>query len=243
MRLNHKFKLVPITESDEASNITSLKARMEEVLKEKNVSDNEKISIFADLLARLRNYNSELDSPPSFQIHTPPRSDIVPQLPVRSTRLDKIVKTVRGNDANEMVLDGRTIPGTNINDIINYALKRDGAHYPAGYEEFYNSTKHITGLQKPKTEPVIEVPTRQSPPPSTSNTRTSAPSPVVMRKPPGKVDSPKSTTLDKKYPHGLPDGIANSVKGTPRIRRPNTKLQFGDGRRKKRLNIRLWKDF
>ena len=284
MKLNHKFKLVPISETDEATNISDIKTRMESVLTSKHTSDNEKISLYADLLARLRNYNSELDIPPSFKIHTPERSDLVPQFSgKKKDKIDKISANVRANNSNEMVIDGRVIPNTNMEEILNYAFKKSDKPMPLGYEEFYTRSSNVGGLTppeipKPKKKKVPPIPKSAVRPPRkslavaaispsvaspTGNSRT-IPSPTVAspivtspavvspgtaksrsssrkRVPPVKL-SPSPSKQHAPEPSGNRKYDSMYIRNTPKVGRSRFRpIQSGSGRRKKRLNIRLWK--
>ena len=59
MKLNHKFKLVPIDE--ETKHVASLQEKMTKVATSKTLPDDEKVAIYEDLLARLKNYKESIN--------------------------------------------------------------------------------------------------------------------------------------------------------------------------------------
>lgn len=152
MKLNHKFQL----NDEEAQNISSLKTRMNNVLNDSVMGENEKAAIYQDLTARMRNYRSEIDVPVTMRLEQKPEeselSYMIGNTPVK-------FKGVQTNKLNEMVLNGRVYPGSNVVKVLNYLYGKTKT-IPGGYSDFMN---HLTSISDRRFDTRIAHPQNQTP--------------------------------------------------------------------------------
>ncbi|CAI4220863.1 unnamed protein product, partial [Auanema sp. JU1783] len=160
MKLNHKFRLVPVDE--ETLNLNNFEDELKDLRDNNKIPDYKKAELYEDLIARLRNYRESINTPPLVQVATPP-SFVVPdyKLPKSFSDLWSRLPEIRTSDKGELVINNTVTPNTNINQLLDYALNKT-SQKPNGYEvldHFLNSkgvnlSRIRARLLKPKTEQV-----------------------------------------------------------------------------------------
>lgn len=235
--MNHvqKFRLIPYASENVSSDpSTEIKTKMSEVLSDSEKTEDEKILYYHHLLRKLQNLASELTTVPRVEIVPTKRTDVVPVFSPPNRKkgmLEKIVQTVRADETGRMVLDGRLIEGTNLQEILSFGFHKGITPMPPGYREFYEYAKTFGKLSKPlevsESLPTI-VPTGLATP-----SQFIPPPPTVMTPTYVKVKTPVHTPVAMQTPRSrkTPRVILNSPKSnkTPKsarvlLKTPNTPL-------------------
>lgn len=89
MLYNHKFRLVPFAEQEQANNIAEMKTRMVDVLNSKDKNESEKVALYQDLLTRLNKYKEEINVIPTVNIANQPDVPTKPKATVKHNLLKK----------------------------------------------------------------------------------------------------------------------------------------------------------
>ena len=125
--------------------ITRLDEEMESILNRTNLSDSEKVTLYNQVLQRYLEYQERPKQEPSLSL--PPAKDIegevfmtVPKTLKRKAealiyRL-KNDPNINWNERGELIYQGHIVPGSNMTDLINDALRQRKTFEPRGWQDF-----------------------------------------------------------------------------------------------------------
>ena len=131
--------------------ISRLDQEMESILMRSDLSDSEKVTQYNQILQRYLEFQDrpkqELAPPP------PPAKDLesevfltVPKALKRKAEalIHRLKKdpTISWNERGELIYQGRIVPGTNMTDLINDALRPRKTFEPHGWQEFARALRH-----------------------------------------------------------------------------------------------------
>lgn len=154
MKLNHKFRLVPLAEDESA--VQKLEADMKSLLTNKSIPDYKKMAVYEGLLRQLQEYKQRLGSA-AVEIQST-KSDIIPPyaLPEHETRLWTDLPQMRSTSSGEIVLDGHVLQGSSFADNLDHAYGKRFDE-PYGYKELveYVAARGVSSPFKKKQPPGV----------------------------------------------------------------------------------------
>lgn len=221
MKLNHKQFLTP----DEAANVQSMRNRMTSLLDTKHMDQSEKAAKYRDLLTRLRNYYRDIDVPATVRVLPEPEPPLIPHYKVGKKAI--LFKEVTTNAANELVLSGERIPGSDYQDVYNYVYMQR-KNKPQGVEQFLTHLERVGDDRiASKIKDIANTPSTLRP---------------ELHAQALKMSGKKKEEEEEELADDYSTPMAPGNKRTPlAIQRKSTRLRQQRGTGEKRLYIKLWK--
>ena len=130
--------------------ISRLDEEMENILRRSDINDSEKITLYNQVLQRYLEYQErpKQDTPPT-PIAKDLKEEIFMTVPVNLKRKAEALLTRVQNDPNitwnergEFIYQGQIVPGSNMTDLINDALRQRKTFQPHGWRDFARALRH-----------------------------------------------------------------------------------------------------
>lgn len=154
MKLNHKFKLIPVDENE--ARLESLKEDVSKLMSNRKIQPFEKMALFEGLIQQLQRHKKELGEIKPIPTVQTPRTDLIPDYKLSTVEkgMWERMPGLRTNDKEEVVIDGQVIPGSNWKSILDYTKGKSKVE-PYGYRHVADvleryGFKHYTTPAKPK---------------------------------------------------------------------------------------------
>ena len=168
--------------------MNTLDTSMKQVLDQPDISQDEKVKQYNQLLQRYRTYDDKRSDPVPPPIPTQVdhwEKDIIDSVPMTMQRRAKLlvnrIKASDGlmswNERGELLRNGQPVPGTNIVDLVNDVVRRRKGFDPEGWTSFAEGLREINvpqdvvghpdrwawirGLHKPMHDSTLPQPTKK----------------------------------------------------------------------------------
>ena len=144
-----------IFEAPEKLKALSLDAKMQEVLNRQDLTDEEKVRLYEQVLNEYLHYRRQATTIPSAAQLTPQSSpslynvdDVIASVPKafrgKAEQLARrVLREMKWSPSGELVVDDRAIPGTNVVDLVNDAVRYRKTVRPKGREEFVEAMSKL----------------------------------------------------------------------------------------------------